>query len=47
MTYDEADDVRELVGKYNFDTELVAMKNTHHPAMRELLIGRDLDRARQ
>lgn len=47
MTYDDADDVRELAKKYNFDTELVAMKNTHHAAMRELLIGRDLSWARE
>lgn len=46
MTYDDADDVRELAKKYNFDTELVAMKNTHHASMKELLIGRDLNWAR-
>ncbi|HEY4426533.1 MAG TPA: DNA adenine methylase [Pyrinomonadaceae bacterium] len=46
MTYDDAEDVRELAKSYNFDTELVAMKNTHHASMKELLIGRDLDWAR-
>lgn len=46
MTYDDAEDVRELAKAYNFDTELVAMKNTHHASMNELLIGRDLDWAR-
>lgn len=43
MTYDDADGVRELARKHNFDTELVPMKNTHHAEMKELLIGRDLD----
>lgn len=46
MTYDDAQDVRELARKYGFDTELIAMKNTHHAAMKELLIGRNLDWAR-
>lgn len=46
MTYDDAEDVRELAKKYNLDTELVAMKNTHHASMKELLIGRDLGWAR-
>lgn len=46
MTYDNADGVRELARKHNFDTELVAMKNTHHAEMTELLIGRNLDWAR-
>lgn len=46
MTYDDADGVRELARKYGFDTELVAMKNTHHAEMKELLIGRNLDWAR-
>ena len=46
MTYDDAEDVRELAKEYNLDTELVAMKNTHHASMKELLIGRDLDWAR-
>ncbi len=43
MTYDDADGVRELAEKHGFDTELVAMKNTHHARMTELLIGFDLD----
>jgi DNA adenine methylase len=42
MTYDDAADVRELANKYSFDMELIAMKNTHHAEMTELLIGRDL-----
>jgi DNA adenine methylase len=43
MTYDNSDDVRGLARSFSFDTELVTMKNTHHAAMKELLIGRNLD----
>lgn len=46
MTYDDAQDVRQLAKAFGFDTELVAMKNTHHAEMTELLIGRNLDWAR-
>ena len=46
MTYDNADGVVELATERQFDMELVAMKNTHHAAMKELLIGRDLKWAR-
>lgn len=42
MTYDNADEVRELAGRYGFQTRLVPMKSTHHAEMSELLIGRDL-----
>jgi DNA adenine methylase len=42
MTYDNAEGVRELADRHGFDTELVAMKNTHHATMKELLIGFDL-----
>lgn len=43
MTYDDAVDVQEMAKAFNFDTQLIAMKNTHHAEMSELLIGRDLD----
>lgn len=43
MTYDDADEVRALALKYRLETRLVAMSNTHHATMNELLIGRDLD----
>ncbi|RRR75369.1 MAG: DNA adenine methylase [Candidatus Viridilinea halotolerans] len=43
MTYDNAEELRALAANFGFDTELVAMKNTHHTAMTELLIGRNLD----
>jgi DNA adenine methylase len=46
MTYDDADGVRKLAKEHLFDTELVAMKTTHHAAMSELLIGRNLQWAR-
>jgi len=42
MTYDFADEVVALAVKHNFQTRTVAMKNTHHAQMTELLIGRDL-----
>lgn len=42
MTYDDAEEVRALATKYRFETRLVAMNNTHHATMTELLIGRDL-----
>jgi DNA adenine methylase len=47
MTYDDAEGVRELATRSKFDVELVAMKNTHHAKMTELLIGRDLNWSRQ
>ena len=46
MTYDNAEEVVELANEFGFDTELVAMKNTHHAEMKELLIGKNLDWAR-
>jgi len=46
MTYDAADEVRKLAERHGLDTELVAMKNTHHAEMTELLIARNLNWAR-
>ncbi len=43
MTYDNVSEIRALARDYNFDTQPIAMKNTHHAAMSELLIGRCLD----
>lgn len=43
ITYDDAEEVRELARNYNFDMQTIAMKNTHHSTMQELLIGRNLD----
>jgi DNA adenine methylase len=42
MTYDDAEGVRALAHRHGFATRTVAMKNTHHAKMTELLIGRDL-----
>ena len=42
MTYDNASEVCALAKKYGFNMKPVAMKNTHHAEMNELLIGRDL-----
>jgi len=46
MTYDNSPGVLELVRRHGFDCEPIAMKNAHHAAQTELLIGRDLDWAR-
>ncbi len=43
MTYDNAEGVEEMARQHHFDTQAVAMKNTHHAQMTELLIGRDLN----
>jgi DNA adenine methylase len=43
MTYDNAEEVKELARKHGFEMKPVAMKNTHHAQMTELLIGRNLD----
>jgi DNA adenine methylase len=43
MTYDNAKEIRQLANEFNFETELVAMKNTHHEVMNELLVGRNLN----
>lgn len=43
MTYDNDEEVIALAQKYGFQTALVAMKNTHHANMQELLIGKNLD----
>ena len=46
MTYDNAEEVREMAAWHGFDTEPIPMKNTHHAEMTELLVGRDLCWAR-
>jgi len=43
ITYDNAEEIKALARSHNFDTELVAMTNTHNATMTELLIGRNLD----
>jgi DNA adenine methylase len=42
MTYDDAEGVRKLAQERGFNLELIAMKNTHHAKMTELLIGKDV-----
>ena len=42
MTYDDTAFVRDLAARHGFSTHLVAMKNTHHAKMTELLIGKNL-----
>ncbi len=46
MTYDNVPPVRELAKAHGLDTQEIAMKNTHHAVMSELLIGRNLAWAR-
>lgn len=42
MTYDDVPEVHQLADQQQFQVKAVAMKNTHHAEMSELLIGRDL-----
>lgn len=42
MTYDNAEEIGAMARQHNFDWESVAMKNTHHARMTELLIGPNL-----
>jgi DNA adenine methylase len=42
MTYDNTPEIAALAAEFGFEAQPVAMKNTHHAKMTELLIGRDL-----
>ncbi len=42
MTYDEAEEVKQMARSRGFQMRLVPMKNTHHATVRELVIGRQL-----
>ena len=42
MTYDNAPEIQAMADRRGFSTQPVAMKNTHHAEMRELLVGRGL-----
>ena len=42
MTYDDAEEVKELARRHGFQMRLIPMKNTHHRTMQELVIGKDL-----
>jgi DNA adenine methylase len=43
MTYDNAEEIVAMARRHGFQTRTIAMKNTHHAVMAELLVGRDLD----
>lgn len=43
LTYDDAPEVRELARSHGFQLALVAMNNTHHATLKELIISRDLE----
>ena len=42
MTYDNTPEIADLAVEFGFQAQPVAMKNTHHAKMTELLIARDL-----
>jgi DNA adenine methylase len=42
ITYDDAETIWLLASEYGFEVRNVAMKNTHHARMTELIIGRNL-----
>lgn len=42
MTYDNTEGVRELAVRHGLLVEIVAMSNTHHAKMEELLVSKDL-----
>lgn len=42
MTYDNADEVKEMARNHGFQMRLISMTNTHHAMMEELVIGKDL-----
>lgn len=43
LTYDNTAEIAALASEFGFETQAIAMKNTHHAKMTELLIGKDLD----
>ena len=42
LTYDNTREIAALAKEFEFETETIAMKNTHHARMTELLVGKDL-----
>ena len=42
LTYDNTREVASLASEFQFETQAIAMKNTHHAKMTELLIGKAL-----
>lgn len=43
LTYDHTKEIADLAKEFNFETQSVVMKNTHHARMTELLISKDLN----
>lgn len=43
MTYDNTPEISTLAASLGFQTQTIAMKNTHHARMLELLIGKNLN----
>lgn len=42
MTYDNAEEIKQMAIKHSFEVAQVAMNNTHHAKMNELVISRNL-----
>ncbi|NTU50560.1 MAG: DNA adenine methylase [Desulfobulbaceae bacterium] len=42
MTYDNAEEVKQMARKHGFQMRLIPMTNTHNTTMEELVIGKDL-----
>lgn len=42
ITYDDAEEVKQMARRHGFEMRLISMTNTHHAAMKELVIGRNL-----
>ena len=42
ITYDNAEEVKEMARSHGFQMRLIPMTNTHHATMEELVIGKDL-----
>lgn len=42
ITYDNAEEVKEMARRHGFQMRLIPMNNTHHATMNELVIGKDL-----
>ena len=42
ITYDDAEEVKQMARRHGFEMRLISMTNTHHAAMKELVIGGNL-----
>ncbi len=42
LTYDNTPEISRLASEFGFETQAVAMKNTHHSRMSELMVGKNL-----